>query len=75
MEVFKEFHSELLEKYTEVLDGPGHVLGRMKGYWSFFYLSFRNGKKLYKKIKKAKNMDHFLDLLNRFFDDEAEWLG
>lgn len=71
---FKKFHDDLLAGYSDTLDGPSHVLSRMKGYWSFFYLSFQDGHKVFKKIKKINKLDKFIATLDRFFDEDAVWI-
>ena len=70
----KQFHAALLEQYRMALDGPGHVLNKMKGLWKFFSLPFADCSQSLNKIKKATRTDQYLDLVNRFFDTEAKLL-
>lgn len=67
----KQFHAALHEQYRAVLDGPGHVLNKMKGLWKFFSLPFVDCEKPLKKIKKTTRPDQYLDRVNHFFDSEA----
>ena len=67
----KQFHAALHEQYCAVLDGPGHVLNKMKGLWKFFALPFADCERSLKKIKKTKRPDQYLDQVNHFFDSEA----
>lgn len=72
IERMKRFHAALHEQYCTVLDGPGHVLNKMKGLWKFFCLPFSDCNKALKKIKKATRPDQYLHLVNRFFDTQAK---
>ena len=68
----KQFHAALLENYSAVLDGPGHVLNKMKGLWKYLALPFKDFSRTLKKIKKETRTDQYLERVNRFFDDEAQ---
>ena len=67
----KRFHQALFERYAVVLDGPGHVLNKMKGLWRYFSVPFTDCKKEMKKIKKTNLPGQYLDLVNEFFDTRA----
>lgn len=64
----REFHDELCEGYREKLFGPGHLLGKMKQLWLYLALSFPEGKKPLKKIKKARTEQQFLEGVEMMFD-------
>ena len=66
-----QFHESLFRAYQTVLDGPSHLLNRMKGFWQFISLPFRNCKKPMKKIYKSTHPDQYLDRVNRFFEAYA----
>jgi tRNA-dihydrouridine synthase len=68
----RQFHESLFFAYADVLDGPSHLLNKMKGLWKYFYLVFKDCPKAMKKIKKATRPDHYLDRVNHFFETEAE---
>ena len=70
---FKTFHDALMTELALTLNGPGHLLDRMKGYWSFFHTSFRTGARLFKKIKKINHINAFKGEVDSFFEKEAEW--
>jgi len=70
----QQFHEALFEAYRMVLDGPSHLLNKMKGLWRYFSLPFADCKKSMKKIKKARRPDQYLDLVNLFFETEAQLL-
>ncbi len=69
----KQFHEALFEKYSTLLDGPSHVLNKMKGHWCYMSSPFTDCKKTMKKIKKSRRPDQYLELVNLFFETEAEW--
>jgi tRNA-dihydrouridine synthase B len=54
-----EFHQLVLENYSEVMDNPGNVLNKMVQFWSYFSYNFPNQKKVFKSIKKSKNLGIF----------------
>jgi len=68
----KQFHESLFDAYTMVLDGPSHLLNKMKGLWQYFSLPYAGCKKIMKKINKARRPDQYLDLVNLFFETEAQ---
>jgi tRNA-dihydrouridine synthase len=71
IQMLKKFHEALFEAYSAGLDGPSHLLNKMKGFWRYFAIPFDDCKKSMKKIKKATKPDQYLDLVNRFFETEA----
>jgi len=68
----KQFHEALFEAYSVVLDGPSHLLNKMKGLWRYFSLPFADCGKTIKKIKKSRHPDQYLKLVNLFFETEAQ---
>ena len=70
---FKRFHDTLFERFAEIRQGPSHLVDAMKGYWGYFYQSFSNADRFLKKIRKVQQEDHYRDLVDRFFEDEAQW--
>lgn len=69
----KQFHAALFENYRAVLDGPSHLLNKMKGFWQYFSISFKQNKKALKRIKKSQYPEEYLSHVNDYFDNEAEW--
>ena len=67
----KRFHQALFEHYSDILDGPSHVLNKMKGLWRYFSVQFGDCGKELKKIRKANQPNQYMDLVNRFFDSRA----
>ena len=52
----KEFHDQLFQQYSEILQGSGHLLNRMNQFWSYFCESFENPHKAMKLVKKSSNI-------------------
>ncbi len=75
LEKTRQFHEALFHAYCDILDGPSHVLNKMKGYWRYFSLPFQSCRKTMKEIKKSRRPDQYLDLVNRFFETEAAGAG
>lgn len=67
----RQFHEALFEAYRRVLQGPSHVMNKMKGLWRYLSLSFENCGKSIKKITKTRHPDQYLERVNQFFDTEA----
>ncbi|MCK5730274.1 MAG: tRNA-dihydrouridine synthase family protein, partial [Draconibacterium sp.] len=55
----KEFHQLIFEGYSETMDNTGNVLNKMKQFWSYFSYSFPNQKKVFKSVKKSKNLGEY----------------
>ncbi len=67
----KAFHIDLYNEYQAALDGPSHLLNKMKGFWRYLSYSFADFKKSMKGIKKTTTPEHYLEQVNLFFDTEA----
>lgn len=72
---FRGFHDALVAELAGTLCGPGHLLDKMKGYWTFFCRSFTEGARFFKTIKKLNQMDAFRKEVDHFFDQEAKWIN
>ena len=68
----QRFHEALFEAYNRVLDGPSHVLNKMKGLWHYFSMPFEDCQKTMKEIKKTQRPDKYLEQVNLFFETEAQ---
>ncbi len=73
VEKFKQFYDELFEQYRQVFSGPGHLLNRMKGFWTYFSKSFQNSRKIAKKVHRTQKMHRYMKIVDRFFAEEAQW--
>jgi tRNA-dihydrouridine synthase B len=74
-ERFRIFHEEILEKYQQKLQGPGHLLHKMKELWSYWALNFENSKDSLKQILKAKTLLRYHDTVKNLFDSALEYKG
>lgn len=66
------FHNDLLARYEEYLDGDHPVLGKMKEFWTYQATHLSNGRKMFKKLKKAQRLASYKAIVEEFLD-EAEW--
>lgn len=67
------FHDDLVAGYAEIFSGPGHLIGRMKGFWNYLGPSFADHKKPLKKILKSTTLDAYTDRVAAFFDAGLEF--
>ncbi len=71
IERLKAFHNDLFDGYSDLLDGPSHVMNKMKGFWRYLSLLFVDCRKATKKIMKSHRPDLYLKQVNLFFETEA----
>lgn len=64
----KAFHDDLFTGYDRIFSGPGHLTGRMKGFWTYLGPSFEGHKKPLKKILKSTTLQTYTDRVSAFFD-------
>ena len=62
------FHEELYNRYTERLDGPSHLLGRVKHLWLYLITSFPGNKKMLKKILKSNTLPTYRAAVEQLFE-------
>lgn len=67
MKHLRAFHDELFDEYQKLMSGPAHITDRMKGLWNYMAGSFENPGKIKKKIHKAQNVNHYLDVVKSIF--------
>lgn len=72
IETFRAFHDALFENYVQVMDGPGHLISRMKGFWSYFAIGFENGARILKKIRKTHGIAPYRELTAAFFETHGQ---
>ena len=73
VETFRSFYQELFDEYQRVFSGPGHLLERMKGFWTYFSQAFKDSRKIRKKIHRTLKLQRYLEIVERFFEEDAEW--
>lgn len=61
------FHDELYAAYCETLSGEVPVLFKMKELWFYQHVLFENGKKVLKKIRKAKRLHEYEAAVEEMF--------
>ena len=69
-DILKCFHDELYENYQAILFGPSHLIGRMKGIWSYMINIFYENSKLIKIINKTNCPIKYTSLIDSFFKNE-----
>lgn len=72
IERIRAFHTELCEAYKEEMFGDKPVLGKMKEMWKYLAAHLTNGKKLFKKVKKAHKVETYEQIIEEYLTN-AEW--
>lgn len=67
-ERLKTFHADLFSSYKQVFSGPGHLIGRMKGFWNYLGASFENSRKPLKKLFKSNSEQDYSDQVCEFWE-------
>ncbi|MBW2478891.1 MAG: tRNA-dihydrouridine synthase family protein [Deltaproteobacteria bacterium] len=75
VKAFRAFYDDLFAQYRRDFSGPGHLLDRMKGFWTYFSQAFKDGRNIKKKIHRTRKLDRYLEIVERFFEEEAFWNG
>ncbi len=70
-ELFSSFHDALFFSYEEALSGPKHLLMKMYPFWEFFIQSFSFSPKGLKKIKKARSLSEYRELVKQIIYTET----
>lgn len=65
----KDFTECLFKEYECNLQSPAHVLDKMKEYWFYLSQNFEDGKKIYKNIRKANNIPHYKDAVEKILNE------
>lgn len=69
-ETLNDFHDELFENYTILLNEDKNAMYRMKELWGYMSHIFTNNKKYYKKIKKAQKAKDYKEAVSRLFEEQ-----
>lgn len=69
IKIIRSFHDELFGEYSKIMSGPAHITDRMKGIWFYLGNFFENGEKIKKRIHKAQNVNHYLDVIKNILGD------
>lgn len=70
LEVLRSFHDELYAAYSEQLQGPRHVLDKMKEIWGFLALSFAESGRVAKRIVRTKGTYEYEEAVRAVFREE-----
>ncbi len=65
----KSFHDELYSCYADLLDGPAHLLGRMKQLWVHLCAFFPPEQKTWKMIKKCRTKEKYQSVVESLFSE------
>jgi tRNA-dihydrouridine synthase len=57
--ILEDFHHEIVENYTAMLSGQGHLITRMTKFWEYFCFLFPNPHKSFKRVKKSVNLSKY----------------
>ena len=68
LERIKQFIDYLLDAYINDLQSPAHVLDKMRGLWFYLSHAFTDSRKVEKRIRKAGNLNHYRDEVERIFN-------
>lgn len=66
-EKLEKFHRLIFETYLEILDNPGNALNKMKQFWIYFSFNFSDPRKVFKQIKKLKDIRSYQTETNTIF--------
>ncbi len=64
----QHFHDDLMAAYSARFSGPGHLIGRMKGFWHYLGPSFKDHHKPVKKILRSPSVEAYSNHVSNFFD-------
>jgi len=67
--IIRRFHDDLFDEYSKVMSGPAHITDKMKSIWAYLGNFFENSEKVKKKIHKAQNVKHYLDVVKNIFKE------
>jgi tRNA-dihydrouridine synthase len=70
---FKRFYDDLFDSYRREFSGPGHLLDRMKGFWTYFSQAFVDGRRIAKRIHRTRRLETCVHFVETFFAEEAKW--
>lgn len=71
LQKIRKFHDKLYEYYKDWMNGPAHLIDKMKGFWFYFSQAFENQETIFKRIKKMKQVERYESTIADFFENEA----
>lgn len=67
----RQFHDALYEAYGETIASPGHLLDKMRAFWSYFAESFDNPPKVFKRFKKNRDPGKYAAIVAQVFSEAS----
>lgn len=67
------FHDDLMAAYADRFSGPGHLIGRMKGFWHYLGPSFKNHHQPLKKILRSPSVEAYSGQVADFFGADPQF--
>lgn len=65
----RTFHHDLMSTYAHRFSGPGHLMGRMKGFWHYLGSGFKDHRKPVKKILRSTSLEAYQTHVEELFDN------
>jgi tRNA-dihydrouridine synthase len=65
---FFEMHKLMVDEYLSYENAKSDFLQKMRGHWLYFKDIFENEHKVYKKVKKAKNIENYHEVVEWIFE-------
>ena len=67
------FHNRLFDEYDAFLQGLSHLMSKMHNFWEYYSVGFSHPKKVYKRIKKAKNVIQYKIAVKEIMEEEEAY--
>ncbi len=66
----QQMHSQIRDGFLNLENGKSDFLNKMREQWSYLSYCFESQHKIFKKIKKARSIDHYNDAVQWIFEQE-----
>jgi tRNA-dihydrouridine synthase len=70
-DAFGEFTELLLESHLKA-SNDGNALNKLKSYWEYFAEALEDGQRQYKRVKKAKTLKEYREVVSHYLDEMRE---
>jgi tRNA-dihydrouridine synthase len=67
VDLLEEFHERLFQEYDGFLQGVSHLISKMHNFWEYYSVGFEDPRKVFKKIKKSKNIIQYKIAVKEIF--------
>lgn len=68
--ILRGFHDHIFDAHRERLS-PRHLLDKMADFWAYFSFVFANPKKVHKRIKKCRRIEHYREIVADIWDAQS----